>query len=46
MGKSDARKLPIEVQNARLARRKAEQQQAEKMARAAKAQAKLKNQPK
>ena len=46
MGKSDARKLPIEMQNARHARRKAEKQKAEEMARAANAQAKLKGQPK
>ena len=46
MSKADANKLPQNVLNARYAKRQAEQRKADKIARAAAAQEKLRNQAK
>ena len=46
MSKADAKKLPQDLLNARNTKRKAEQRKADKLDRAAKVQAKLRNQAK
>ena len=46
MSKADAKKLPQDLLDTRYAKRKAEQRKADKLDRAANAQAKLRNQAK